>query len=166
MVTVGADMVDPVQKESNIQWWASTRLRNNMFVKLDHRFPNVRGSKQQAIETITKITTHLANGPWNKSLNFIFPTKYGIPKSLKRLAIGQVNNVTLKPSSLENQLETKSSADCVFLTKMDDIRIILIQWFTHQKTNMDLKHDAFFKGILATPPKATPPRNQALLRDY
>ena len=22
-------------------------------------------------------------GPWNKSLNFIFPTKYGIPKSLK-----------------------------------------------------------------------------------
>ena len=28
-------------------------------------------------------TTHLGNGPWNKSLNFIFPTKYGIPKSLK-----------------------------------------------------------------------------------
>ena len=27
--------------------------------------------------------THLANGPWNKSLNFIFPTKYRIPKSLK-----------------------------------------------------------------------------------
>ncbi len=26
---------------------------------------------------------HLANGPWNKSLNFIIPTKYGIPKSLK-----------------------------------------------------------------------------------
>ena len=26
---------------------------------------------------------HLANGPWKKSLNFIFPTKYGIPKSLK-----------------------------------------------------------------------------------
>ena len=26
---------------------------------------------------------HLANGLWNKSLNFIFPTKYGIPKSLK-----------------------------------------------------------------------------------
>ena len=25
--------------------------------------------------------THLANGPWKKSLNFIFPTKYGIPKS-------------------------------------------------------------------------------------
>ena len=24
-----------------------------------------------------------AKGPWNKSLNFIFPTKYGIPKSLK-----------------------------------------------------------------------------------
>ena len=26
---------------------------------------------------------HLANRPWNKSLNFIFPTKYVIPKSLK-----------------------------------------------------------------------------------
>ncbi len=26
---------------------------------------------------------YLANGPWNKSLNSIFPTKYGIPKSLK-----------------------------------------------------------------------------------
>ena len=35
--------------------------------------------------------THLANGPWNKSLNFIFPTKYVIPKSLSRLAIGQVS---------------------------------------------------------------------------
>ena len=28
-------------------------------------------------------SSHLANGPWNKSLNFIFPTKYVIPKSLK-----------------------------------------------------------------------------------
>ncbi len=27
--------------------------------------------------------SHLANGPWKKSLNFIFPTKYGIPKSSK-----------------------------------------------------------------------------------
>ena len=27
--------------------------------------------------------TYLANGPWNKSLNFILPTKYVIPKSLK-----------------------------------------------------------------------------------
>ncbi len=27
--------------------------------------------------------THLANGPWKKSLNFIFPTKYVLPKSLK-----------------------------------------------------------------------------------
>ena len=28
-------------------------------------------------------TTHLANGPWNKSLNFTPPTKYVIPKSSK-----------------------------------------------------------------------------------
>ncbi len=27
--------------------------------------------------------SYLANGPWKKSLNFIFPTKYVIPKSLK-----------------------------------------------------------------------------------
>ena len=27
--------------------------------------------------------SHLANGPWKKSLNFVFPTKYGIPKSSK-----------------------------------------------------------------------------------
>ncbi len=32
--------------------------------------------------------SHLANGPWKKSLNFIFPTKYGIPQKFKRLAIG------------------------------------------------------------------------------
>ena len=30
-----------------------------------------------------KTLAHLANGPWNKSLNFIFPTEYVIPKSLK-----------------------------------------------------------------------------------
>ena len=29
--------------------------------------------------------------PEKKSLNFIFPTKYVIPKSLSRLAIGQVS---------------------------------------------------------------------------
>ena len=34
-------------------------------------------------ELMQLIPTHLANGPWNKSLNFIFPTKYVIPKSLK-----------------------------------------------------------------------------------
>ena len=33
--------------------------------------------------------SHLANGPWNKSLNFIFHTKYVIQKS-SSLAIGQV----------------------------------------------------------------------------
>ena len=31
----------------------------------------------------SKTKPHLANGPWNESLNFIFPTKYVIPKSLK-----------------------------------------------------------------------------------
>ena len=32
---------------------------------------------------VGKYTTYSAKGPLNKSLNFIFPTKYGIPKSLK-----------------------------------------------------------------------------------
>ena len=41
------------------------------------------------------IRTHSANGPWKKSLNFIFPTKYVIPKSLSRLAIGQVRGFTI-----------------------------------------------------------------------
>ena len=32
------------------------------------------------------IPSHLANGPWNKSLNFIFPTKND-PKSLKNMLV-------------------------------------------------------------------------------
>ena len=42
-----------------------------------HFFKKKEEHKQPATKT------HLANGPWNKSLNFIFPTKYVIPKSLK-----------------------------------------------------------------------------------
>ena len=33
--------------------------------------------------------------PERKSLNFIFPTKYVIPKSLSRLAIGQVSKTNI-----------------------------------------------------------------------
>ena len=33
--------------------------------------------------TLPEEKAHLANGPWKKSLNIIFPTKYGIPKSSK-----------------------------------------------------------------------------------
>ena len=40
------------------------------------------GAPGNSLDNIWKIS-HLANGPWKKSLNFIFPTKYGIPKSLK-----------------------------------------------------------------------------------
>ena len=41
--------------------------------------------------------SHLANGPWNKSLNFVFPTKYVIPRPppKKSLAIGQVRIVAV-----------------------------------------------------------------------
>ena len=39
-----------------------------------------------------KTTTHSAKGPWNKSLNLIFPTKYVIPKSLSRFALGWVDD--------------------------------------------------------------------------
>ncbi len=40
--------------------------------------------RKNASSSSLKMTkTHLANGPRKKSLNFIFPTKYVIPKSLK-----------------------------------------------------------------------------------
>ena len=48
---------------------------------------------------LQKPPSHLANGPWNKSLNFIFPTKYVIPKRLSRLAIGQVSHFSGGPRS-------------------------------------------------------------------
>ncbi len=35
------------------------------------------------LENVQDSFPHLANGPWKKSLNFIFPTTYGIPKSSK-----------------------------------------------------------------------------------
>ena len=40
-------------------------------------------SKDPKPTQATQIYPHLANGPWNKSLNFIFPTKYAISKGLK-----------------------------------------------------------------------------------
>ena len=49
------------------------------------------------LESKTTLTVpHLANGPWNKSLNFIF-NKYVIPKSLSPLAIGQVRSPSREP---------------------------------------------------------------------
>ena len=48
-------------------------------------FPNIPQSSQT--ESLG-FPTHLANGPWNKSLNFVCPTKYVFPKSWKSLAIG------------------------------------------------------------------------------
>ena len=41
--------------------------------------------------------------PEQKSLNFIFPTKYVIPKSLSSLAIGQVSKPTSKKLWLDFQ---------------------------------------------------------------
>ena len=40
-------------------------------------------TKTVSINHYGHIETYLAKGPWNKSLNFIFPTKYVVPKSLK-----------------------------------------------------------------------------------
>ena len=61
--------------------------------------------------------SHSANGPWKKSLNFIFPTKYVIPKSLKfshwpskkskskpSTHLGKHNNVPWKIVGLEDLL--------------------------------------------------------------
>ena len=44
-----------------------------------------------------KTTTHSAKGPWNKSLNLIFSTKYVIPKSLSRFALGWVDDNPKNP---------------------------------------------------------------------
>ncbi len=33
------------------------------------------------VRSLKGMFSHLANGPWNKSLNFIFPTKYGIMRN-------------------------------------------------------------------------------------
>ena len=44
---------------------------------LPHALPDEIGKQ------IFLINTYSAKGPWNKTLNFIFPTKYGIPKSFK-----------------------------------------------------------------------------------
>ena len=47
------------------------------------------------------LVCHLANGPWNKSLNFIFPTKCVIPKSLKfshwPSKVGRLNQCKTSP---------------------------------------------------------------------
>ena len=43
--------------------------------------------------------------PEKKSLNFIFPTKYVISKSLSRLAIGQVYSWKIYQSHVSNQYE-------------------------------------------------------------
>ena len=39
--------------------------------------------KYHQVPVVSCTTTHSANGPWKKSLNFIFPTKYVTAKSLK-----------------------------------------------------------------------------------
>ncbi len=41
---------------------------------------NPQESLENTINTMGTLLAHSAKGPWNKSLNFIFPTKYVIPK--------------------------------------------------------------------------------------
>ena len=54
--------------------WSSRRLLRGI---------NLRVWMMQILIDAPHEFTHLANGPWNKGLNFTFPTKYVIPKSLK-----------------------------------------------------------------------------------
>ena len=51
--------------------------------------------------------------PEKKSLNFIFPTKYVIPESSSRLAIGQVSNIPplLQPSKLLRMISHSHHGD-------------------------------------------------------
>ncbi len=65
----------PKFKYSFTGWWLNQPIWKNMLVQLD-QFPKDGGED-------LKNMTHSANGPWKKSLNFIFPTKYVILKSLK-----------------------------------------------------------------------------------
>ena len=68
-------------------WWPFWDGENVTFLN-GCWWPPARGWKGHGLnhlvpESSKYVKTHLANGPWNKSLNFIFPTKYVIPKSLK-----------------------------------------------------------------------------------
>ena len=42
-----------------------------------------------------------ANGPWDKSFNFISPTRHVIPESLSRLAIGWVSSTCVSSSTFK-----------------------------------------------------------------
>ncbi len=44
------------------------------------------------------IQAHLANGPWKKSLNFIFPTKNVIPKSSKPVSHSLSKTSLIRPA--------------------------------------------------------------------
>ena len=76
--------------------WTRGFLKHRL---LSFRWFELRGARSaHAVEDLTqgskpefgenrmgpkRIQPHSANGPWNKSLNFIFPTEYVIPKKFK-----------------------------------------------------------------------------------
>ncbi len=83
-------------------------LKSKMFFKkndLGHR------STMRAFFLLSTYS-HLANGPWKKSLNFIFPTKYVIPKSLKfsHCSIFRWFHFNPTPSSADVWLPTEAKA--------------------------------------------------------
>ncbi len=68
------------------------KVSSNKTTKTFVNLENLVDSGSRNLETMAEINRlqwgvvsfpYSAKGPWNKSLNFIFPTKYGIPKSLK-----------------------------------------------------------------------------------
>ena len=67
----------PIQKICSPNWILSPKNRG------ENKIPKNLGSFTTGRHKYHKFKSHLANGPWNKSLNFIFPTTYVIPKSLK-----------------------------------------------------------------------------------
>ena len=61
--------------------WAKTRSILVPFSCNGHDLEAKKKPTEQNYQTWSN--THLADGPWNKSLNFIFPTKYVTPKKSK-----------------------------------------------------------------------------------
>ncbi len=56
-----------------------------------------------------RATPHSAKGPWNKSLNFIFPIKYVTPKSLK---VGHWLSEPLEAQKMQIQDLNEESVKC------------------------------------------------------
>ena len=70
-------------RDRSFSMWLFTALIQGKGMTASTSLPFVAGRLCEEEWSPAFRYTHLANGPWKKSLNFIFPTKYVIPKSSK-----------------------------------------------------------------------------------